>query len=312
MRKDHVLIMALLMVLNVGPLHAATVNVNCTISTLSNALALLTKTDTNLVNISGNCIEDVEVAGFRDLTLNGIGAASITTTESINDFPTGTALTVDQRSSVTVQALTLNGGNLGQGALCTGRSYCLFRNVTFDGGLGGLSVQSQSGADIVGTSKIQNFADTGLGVYAASTVNLHPEPNNDTTAGPVISGQGLGVAVQDGAYLRADNVSISGNYLGIYAQRNAVLKIFGPMGKVNNNMDIGIFAQLGSAVQVNAAAVSNNGGDGIYLGPLSSVQLGNGAAIKGNGKWSVNCEKNAVTVARGFGNATWDKNNCGN
>ena len=182
-------------------------------------------------------------------------------------------------------------------------------SVLFPGGRMPLQIFEQRYLDLVRSCLRE---DTGLGVYAASTVNIHPEPYNDATAGPVISGQGLGVSVQDGSYLRADNVSISGNYLGIYAQRNAVIKILGPLGKVNNNTVGGIFEQLGSALQVNASAVSNNGGDGIYVGALSSVQLGNGAKVAGNAVWSVNCEKNAVTVARGFENAIWDKKNCGN
>lgn len=304
MKKTLSLILALLLFAPVLSLHAAGLAVDCNKKTLAGAIAKLDKSVPNIVNISGNCTEDVVVSGFKDLTLIGVGGASITAVTG--PAGTGTALSVNGRSQITVQTLTLNGG-FQEGVRCEGRSSCVFRNVTIQGGANGITVTEQSGADILGSSVIQDSLGIGVGVFNASTVFIRPDQWNTEEAGPVISGHisrqcdysvdpaecwdsGTGAVVQDGSFLRADNVTFSGNYIGILAQKNAVIKIYtedlaGIRGGVINNVQDGIFvhrmstAGIGTPISGNGRA--DNGGAGIRVGALSYVQ-NQGVTFSGN------------------------------
>src|SRR5215813_7139367 len=140
---------ALLLAAPVFSAQAALVTVDCTKkgTTLTAALAKLTKSIANTVTISGTCAEDVSVSGYADLTLIGNPGAAITGTLTPS---AGITLNIAGASHVTVQSLTINGGPSqgATGAMCTDRSLCVFRNVIIQGGGGpgqtGLSLQNQS------------------------------------------------------------------------------------------------------------------------------------------------------------------------
>jgi hypothetical protein len=208
-------------------------------------------------------------------------------------------LLVDERSRVTVQTLTINGGST-QAVSCTRRSACVLRNVTVTGGASGIGAQDQSAIDILGTSVIQNSQGVGIGVYGASSVNVRPEPwVNGNEPGATISGHslnecdsgvppncfdaGIGVMVQDGSFFRADSAIISGNGTGILAQRGAVIKVYGngaPGAGVLNNAWDGIHVRWGSTIGV-GTMISGNGGAGIRVGALTFV-TDQGVTFSGN------------------------------
>lgn len=324
-KKTLLLNLALLLFAPAFSLHAAVIALDCSKKTLASVIAKLDKSVPNTVNISGSCTEDVVVSGFKDLTLIGVGGASITAT---GPNGTGTALLVNERSQLTVQELTVNGG-VEQGVFCTGRSSCVFRNVTIQGGGNGITVQDQSGVDILGSSVIQNSLGTGIGVYGASTVNIRPDlwNSNLEVAGPVISGHahtecdtsvtppvcfivGNGAIVQDGSFLRSDNATFSGNGTGVFAQKNAVIKIYTEdsghrLGGVINNIQDGIVVRWSSTAGISTPISGNgradNGGAGIRVGALSFVQ-DQGVTFSGNNQDVVCQHSTAISAPFGWCN----------
>jgi hypothetical protein len=305
MRTKHILCVtvALLLAAPVFSAQAAAVLVDCTKkgTTLTAALAKLTKSAANTVTISGTCTEDVSVVGYTGLTLIGNPGAAITGTLTPS---AGTTLTVDGGSTITVQSLTINNGPSegATGAMCTGRSLCVFDNVVIQGSGApsqtGLSLQNQSSADVLGATLIKNN-DTGLGVFGASTVNMRPDTFG--VAGPVIAGNSsFGAIVQDGSFLRTDDVRITGNFVGVFVQRGAVIKILDEngFGSVDNNASDGIMV-LASSAQV-GVAVTNNGGNGVFLRQLAFAQVNDGFNLSGNaGGFEVKCLDPVTSVSQG-------------
>ena len=312
MQKKHILgvAAALLLAAPVFSAQAALVSVDCSKkgTTLTSALAKLSKSVANTVTISGTCTEDVSVSGYADLTLIGKPGANITGTL----IPSGgTTLTVGG-SRITVQSLTINGGPSAgaTGASCTDRSLCVFANVVIQGGgpgQTGLFLQNQSSADILGATVIRNN-DTGLGVFGASTVNMKPDV--DGAPGPVISGNGfVGAFVQDGSFLRTDDVRITANGTGVVAQRGAVIKILSDngFGSVDSNAGDGIVVRA-SVAQV-GVDLTNNGGNGVFIRQLAFATVLDGFIFNGQfvgfnfsgngGGFVVKCEDPVTSVSQG-------------
>ena len=297
--------LALLLAAPVFSVQAALVSVDCSKrgTTLTAAIAKLTKSVANTVTISGTCTEDVSVSGHADLTLIGNPGANITGTLTPS---AGTTLNVTGGSRITVQSLTINGGPSegATGASCTDRSVCVFKNVVIQGGGPsqiGLSLQNQSSADILGATVIRN-SDTGLGVFGASTVNMKPDVAG--AAGPVISGNGsVGAIVQDGSFLRTDDVRITGNGTGVLAQRGAVIKILSSsslngLGSVDSNAGDGVVVRA-SVAQV-GVNVANNGGNGVFIRQLAFATVFDGLDFSGNGGgFAVKCEDPVTSVSQG-------------
>jgi len=301
MQKNHVLgvAVALLLAAPVFSAHAAAVSVDCTKkgTTVTAAIAKLTKSVANTVTISGVCTEDVLVSGYTGLTLVGNPGAAITGTLTPS---AGTTLTVNGGSTITVQSLTINGGpsDGATGVSCTDRSLCVFDNVVIQGGgpdQTGLSLQNQSAADILGTSIIRNN-DTGLGVFGASQVNMRPD--GSAGPGPVISANAsFGAVVQDGSFLRTDDVRITGNGAGVLAQRGAVIKILDlgdGFGSVDGNVGDGIIVKA-SVAQV-GVTVAGNGGNGVFIRKLAFATVF--ATPVGNG-YQLKCEDPVTSVSEG-------------
>ncbi len=304
MQKKHILgvTVALLLAAPIFSAQAALVSVDCSKkgTTLTAALAKLTKSVANTVTISGTCTEDVSVSGYTGLTLIGNPGANITGTLTPSG---GTTLTVNGGSTITVRSLTINGGPsaFATGVSCTDRSLCAFDNVVIQGGgpgQTGLSLQNQSSADILGATIIRNN-DTGLGVFGASTVNMGPDVPG--AAGPVISGNGsFGAIVQDGSFLRTDDVRITANGTGILAQRGSVIKILDDsgFGSVDSNAGDGIVVRASTA-QV-GEALTNNGGNGVFIRQLAFATIIDGFDFSGNGGgFVVKCEDPVTSVSTG-------------
>ena len=300
------LALTLFLILPVFSLQAATTSVKCDKKSLAGVIDKLDKAESNTVNITGDCNEDIVISGHKDLTLIGGDGASITATTFLpGDEENSTRVLLIENSHITVQTLTINPG---LEVSCASRSTCVFLDVMIHGGHNGVKFRDQSAGDILGSSAIQNSHGYGLGIFTASTVNIRPEPyETGNEVGPVISGHPLGgVLVYDNSFLRTNNVTISTNGTGVYAQREGVIKIYG--GQVNNNTYEGIAIWRGGSAQI-GSEVSGNGADGVYVGPLSFVQLFGGREILGNLGLSVNCD-HSTAVVHGLGSATLDDHNC--
>jgi hypothetical protein len=289
------LALALLLVALAFSLQAGDTSVKCDKKSLADTIAKLDKSVPNTVIITGDCNEDIVISGYKDLTLNGLGGASISATVfNPADFGASTTALSVENSNVTLRNLTINGGR--DAVSCFSRSVCTLHDVTIPSGWGGAGAQEQSTLNIYGSSSITGLLGTAVGVFGASRVNMSPAAWGSgwdpADAGPVLSGNDLGLHVQDGSFFRSDNVSITHNATGIFAQRNAMLKIFsrpeaGLPGLSFNTYE-GIFMQLGVALQI-GLPITDNGGDGIWIGALSSAQRAGGLSFSNNGGLDVSC-----------------------
>ena len=61
---------------------AKTKNVDCSKKSLASELSNLDKAEVNVVNVVGNCIEDLVISDFKDLTLVGDSATNLSATLS--------------------------------------------------------------------------------------------------------------------------------------------------------------------------------------------------------------------------------------
>ena len=128
------LALTLLLVLPAFSIQAATLSVKCDKKSLATTIEKLNKSESNTINITGDCNEDIVISGHKDLTLIGHDGASITAT-LFDDTPGGAenstqALNVET-SNVKFQNLTINGGGSAVGCI---RSVCEFRDVTIPRG----------------------------------------------------------------------------------------------------------------------------------------------------------------------------------
>ena len=269
----------------VATVQAAVVSVDCTKkgASINAALAKLDRSLSNTVNVVGTCTENVLVNGHRDLTIAAQGAATLSPSDANSS-------TVDAigSSRLTLSGFTINGGAFG--VECDDRSVCQLQRVNIVGGtFGGLGLQKQSSADVVGGSII-NSAQNGIGVFGASSVNVISEENG----GPVVlSGHGsYGIFAQDGSFVRIDGGSITGNNNGAGGDRGAVLKLLGTT--ISGNSGTGVFVRASTA-QV-AGNVTGNGSHGIWVRALGYLVFAGTTDLSGNGGDSVRCDNVTATT----------------
>ena len=282
--------------------------IDCSKDSLEAELNKLDRSIPNAVEVTGECTGLVTIEGHRDLTLVGIAPASISGVYVPEDSAGSTTALDIFDSRVTLQDITINGGNYG--LFCSDKSTCILRDVTVQGGHVGVGVQSQSAVDILGSSQIINSENWGVGVFGASSVNMRPNWDSGFDpfeAGPVVSGHCVGIWVQDRSFFRSDNVTVSGNGVGddclfpggVQAQRDALIKMFVAYDFFNDQWAVpgaGVTGNLGYGFQIhrNSTAqiglpVTNNGGSGIRLGSLSFLQNA-GLFFDQNGGGNVSCE----------------------
>ena len=222
------LALTLLLVLPAFSLHADTLKVKCDKKSLAGVIDKLDKSESNTVDISGDCIEDIVISGHKDLTLNGLDDASISATVfDTGDFSASTTALSVENSTVTLQNLTINGGSVG--VSCYTRSVCTLQDVTIPSGYGGVGATGGSQIYIFGSSSITNILDIGVAIFGGSRLNMSPGARFSDWTGkdaPDVSHNNTGVLVADGSFFRSDKATFSHNdYVGIYGLRNSTLKV---------------------------------------------------------------------------------------
>ena len=270
-------------------------DVDCIKKSLQDEINKLDKSIANILNISGNCDEDIVVSGHADLTLVGVDGASIT---AIAIPPSNnSAVSIKGGSKVSLETLTLIGGSSGLG--CTGGSHCTLLNVSTQGGRGGIAAQDQSTIYILGSASIMDttgngeFGDKpgfGVAAYGASSINVRPEwatGLDENEPGPTISGHSVGAFIQDGSFLRSDNAFITDNDTGVHSRRNSTIKVFNnTVGSISNNTYDAVVVTQGSTAQI-GAEIHDNGGAGVSIGSLSFAQVF--STFSGNAGANVAC-----------------------
>ena len=271
--------------------------VDCNRDSLQAEIDKLDRSIPNVVEFTGNCPGLITVDGHRDLTLVGIEPASISGVYVPGDRPASTSALDVFNSRITIQDATIDSGDFG--LFCSERSTCILRDVIVQGGHIGVAAQDSSAVDVLGSSQILDGEQFGVAGFGASSVNMRPNWDlgfDPTEPGPVVTGNSIGIFVQDGSFFRSDNVLITENGQGVQARRDAVIKIFpneSGLGVTNNDGD-GLVIQQNSSAQV-FAPVTGNGGSGITLGSLSFLQAFN---VFDNGGEDVNCAD--VTAVSSF------------
>jgi len=250
-------------------IHGATLKLNCdsaTHPTISAALRTLKPEETNTVEVSGHCKENVLIQGFDRLTLISPTGATI------QDASNGISLVVDIDDSrrVTMQGFTVNGG---LGVQCANSSVCYLTGNTVQSSMGdGVGVFSASSAYLSG-NVVQNNAGRGLALNTGSTVfSLADTFQGNTDSGIRVLASHL--------YCVGSVVKNNGNNgnAGVLARENSTLRF--DSGTISDNSSDGVLLGGGAEGRF-GGVVTGNGGSGVSVNDLSFA-LFQGAAVTGN------------------------------
>ena len=239
--------------------------------TITAALSKLDKRGPNTLKVSGTCRENVAIRGFDDLRIVAPGAVLI----PANVGPATSALEVVGSRFVTIDGLTVQGGEVEAGFRLRSCADCRLTNCVVDGlpaqAFGILAVESSSVT--VSACRVLQGGAFGMGVYASSAVIADAafDAGSQRAWGGITVGAGGSANVLN---------SIVRNYgVGIGATEG---------GRV----DIGDYAAAGP--QDSTVTIENNWCNGVYLDMTSGVStvmrtfnrlrvLGNGSVCWGAG-----------------------------
>ena len=224
---------------------ATNLTVNCAKKeTISKALKLLISSNPqgpNKITVSGDCNENLVIQSMDRLTLiTGNGG-------SITDSSGGSSAVIDieDSHSVTVQGLTINGGN--GGVNCGSASVCYLSGDTIQDGAGtGVFVSGASNA-FLESNVIQNNGGRGSILIAGSQMSS----SNDVFQGNAEQG----VDVGSGSHLQTSNSNFLNNGVGIQLGGGTI------SGNLGNGMTL-----LGNAsAAFFGPTITGNGGVGVHL-----------------------------------------------
>jgi hypothetical protein len=277
-----------------GSAQAATLNVNCNgssedqLTTIGKALKLLKPEGPNTINVSGSCHENVLIQSFENLTLNAISGASITDASS----GAGTVVDIEDSTDVTLQGLTINGGDIG--VFCGDLSVCRFKNNTIQNAT--VSVSGDGVGVWVGRSRatfdgdvVQHNSGPGVIIGNGSTAyGVNIQANNNGLAGIRIAG----------SFFTGDPASFQNNgTVGVRVLNHSTFNLFA--GAITGNAGSGVTVQGASMANIQSGDgptnISSNGGNGVEIHDLSFAIFVNGEppppplTITGNAAPDVNC-----------------------
>jgi hypothetical protein len=289
-----------LFMISAPSIHAANVAIDCSKkASINTALGKLDRSVANVVTVAGACTEDVQVSAHRDLTIVGSAGAGIvaTTADSLPMY-------IEANSRVTLRDISISG--VAETVSCNDRSTCVLDSVVVSGGrFGGVSVQKQSSADLIGNTLISNIAGTGLGVFGASSANVGR--NVSITGVRVGNGSGYAISLLDGSFIRVDGGTLSNNENGVSADRGSVVKLLGTT-VTNNTFTRGDGQEIGTGVSARASTVQLSGGTysgnnfGVIVNDLSYVTLQGNISIAGNTQQQIVCTSpTSITQPKNLG-----------
>lgn len=271
-----------------GPFPASlTVAVDCDAGdTVAEALAR--RADELRVEVTGTCVEDVEIRRDRT-TLVGVAPGAEIVGSPSPAIPFGGGVTVLGASRVTLADLTIRLGRRGV-AILDGGAARLERLTVRDQDRDGVLLQGGSQAWIEDCALLDN-AFYGLAVWDGSSVML----GFDGTT--VASGNGqVGVLVSNGSDVTGfatTRLEADDNQYGVFAQLNGSVQAVGLSAARN---DFGAVAMLGgvigTALEVRDSAIigvlATNGG-----------QVDVGGSIEGSGVFGIRANHDATVALRG-------------
>lgn len=271
------------------------------VKSIADGLKLVGNLHQAVLLISGTCHEDVVIQGLDNITLQGNPTATI---DGGSDPNVGT-VEITGSQIIALNNLTITGG--GEGVGCIGESFCLLTQVTIQNSLGdGAGVGRGSHLEIT-DSVIQNNADVGLGVGFGSAAFF----------GGSITGNGSdGVSMRNGSFFGTGpgnlipNVTIQNNAgNGIRTTLHNTINLQSAV--ISGNAVDGVTLQMGSALNVFASSITNNGGHQVRIGDLSVARFPGLASstITGSNYPDVVCDPQFSTT-RNIGNLVGTTTNC--
>lgn len=299
-----------------GSARATSLRVNCdapegvedTLTTIGAALRIVNPEESNTINVSGSCHENVVIHGFGRLTLIAVNGASI------NDASGGSGFVVNIEDSTTVvlQGFTINGGDIG--VVCDDFSVCRFKNNIIQGtndtnvnGDGwGVQIAASSRASFDGDI-IQNNPGRGLSVLGGSTVLARISVNNNGDPG---------IFVGFGSFLVATANIQNNNGKGVGVAAHSTFRFLG--GNITGNTGPGVRLDGGSQATFQTFAtpvnISGNGGNGVQINDLSFAlfqSFGPSLNVTGNGAaLDVNCRPQFSATRGALTNTGGARTNC--
>jgi hypothetical protein len=272
---------------------ARTLSVDCSakegLNSIAAALRVLEASqsaESDTIEVTGACRENVLIQNMDRLTLKAVGAASIT------DVSDGNREVIDVASSsgVIIRGFTITStcpascmnGPGADGIDCYLGSECLLVDNTISGAGNG----------------------AGIGVYPLSKVIVE---------GGVSHHNQFGLFTNDSGAMFVLGVTVRDNVYGVYLNNGGSVSIrVGLDGAtpsvIAHNTQQGVFTSLGGAVSVHAPAeIANNGAEGIYLALGSKLFVGGGtggsARISITGNVGSGVSVNDVSIASFAGTA---------
>jgi len=252
-----ILYLTALLLIPVGTVSAATLQVNCAAKEGLHSIGAALKVLQNVpgpgtINVSGACNEDVVIQGMDRVTLNAVNGASINDPSSGNN---ATLSIIDSRT-ITVNNFVINGyaaGTSGNDVVdCQRASVCVFNGDTVQNAPGG----------------------AGIGVFSGSYVDIEGGSLQNNTGW-------TGLAVFNGARAIGVGVTSQGNWRGAVVAMGGHLQVYN--STFTSSIDIGIMARQGGALVCSGCAVTGNGGEGIHLEENSVASLSSSFSVTGNG-----------------------------
>jgi len=288
------------------PVSALQIRVECgspaaRVKTIADGLKLLGNLHPGVLLISGTCHENVVIQGLNGITLQGNPTATI---DGGSDPSVG-AVAIIGSLNISLNNLTIAGG--GQGVGCLGVSYCLLTQITIENSQGdGADVQAGARLEI-SDSVIQNNANAGLGVAGVAAF-----------FGGVITGNGSdGVLVRNGGFFAVNpgnlmsSVTIQNNAgYGIRTVLHNTIILNSAV--ITGNVADGVTLQMGSALNMFASTITNNGGHQVRIGDLSVARFTGfqSNSITGANSPDVVCDPQFSTTRQFAANAPGATTNC--
>ena len=258
-------------------------------SSITGALAKLSKQGPHTVTVSGTCNESVLIQDFDNLTL--IGRPEATINDPVADGRA--AVHVELTRLLTVDGFTINGVGNPAAVICGVFASCLLDNNIIQGSPGfAVFIGRHSSAALTNTT-IQDSGGGLLVTFGGDAVMF-----DGGITGITGGGEGLpAVEVSMGSLLRIQNLDgppVPIQYdtgLGVSVSGNAMLRLQPGAVHISGNGGPGIVVDHGSVAEVlGSNAIANNGENAIVVGESSFVFIDDTVEISGNTGDAVACD----------------------
>lgn len=280
----HLIISLMGCVFSLPVVHAATLTVNCPTDSLQAAVNAAAPGD--LINVTGNCTENVDVKPDKmRVTLDGQNTATITATSAA--LP---ALQI-RGKAILVRNFTVSGGS--EGILVNRGSNAFIQNNVIQGNQTGIAIIDLAFAVIIGNTISQNSSS---GILVSETSSARIGFNSADDAQPTPN-------------------TIQGNSVyGVYILRGSSARIYG--NTISSNGQGGISVFRSSSADIASNTINGNGtqwtggsgGNGVAVSLHSYATLGEigstswtGAAntsTVNNGNAGIRCTMNSTIYGR--------------